>query len=286
MRGGVWGGGRGLAAGGTLRAVERAAPKLVRLAHGLARADWSGALEGFNPNHAQTLKMAVGAGVYRSTMLGRPVVVKIRLACGPVERLKLLTRTGRAWRQWRGAEVLARAGVPAAGPLAIAVEPTAAGPREWLVLEALPGRTLLAHAADVHAGRGVLTPRAQHALASAAGALAGAIDRAGLFNRDLKPSNVIVTSLGTGGGGPVLAVVDTVAVRRGRGLARMLHALAVEPLGVGALPRRGLLMRALHAAEPDKARRHALWREVARSLEAHGDPTPVDDPLEGERGSP
>lgn len=246
------------------------------------RADWTAALAGFNPNHAQTLKVAVGAAVYRCTMLGRPAVVKIRLARGPIELFKLLTRTSRGHRQWRGALRLARAGVPTATPLALAVERSAAGPREWLVLEALPGRTLLAHTADVHAGRGVLTVRAQHALAAAAGALVHALDRAGLCNRDLKPSNIVAMSLagpGGGGRGPSLAVVDTVAIRPGRDAARMLHALLVEPLGVGAPPRLALRMRVLRSLTADRHERRGLWRAVERSLAAHGDPTPADNPL-------
>jgi tRNA A-37 threonylcarbamoyl transferase component Bud32 len=251
--------------------------------------DWLHALEGFSPHHATSLKVGVGSEVCRATMLGRTVVVKIRLARGPIEWLKRRFRMSRGWRQWRGVPRLVRAGVGSPAPLVLAVERTEAGMREWLVLDAARGRSLLEHLADFHAGRGVVGVSAQHAMARAMARLLLDLDRAGLYNRDHKPSNIIVTSLGQGGSMPTFALIDTVAIRRGRGVDRMLHALYVEPLGLKIPPRRALAMRVIHelvglrwpgvTPTERRARRHGLWIEVARAIERHGDPTPRDNPL-------
>lgn len=250
--------------------------------------DWLHALEGFNPHHATSLKVSVGAEVYRATMLGKTVVVKVRMAGGVVEWLKRGCRASRGWRQWRGVPRLASAGVHSPAPVALAVEHTEGGTREWLVMDAAQGRSLLEHLADVHAGRGVVGVHMQHELARAMAGLIRGLDRAGLFNRDHKPSNIIVTSLGKGGP-PTFAVIDTVAIRRGRRPDRMLHALFVEPLGVGVPPRRSLAMRVVHelvrlehpGAPPaeQRTRRHGLWVEVSKAIERHGDPRPKDNPL-------
>lgn len=253
------------------------------------RSDWLRALEGFNPNHATTLKVSVGAEVCRATMLGRAVVVKIRLARGPVEFLKRQLRLSRGWRQWRGVPRLARAGVDSPSPLVLAVERTPAGAREWLVMDAARGRSLLEHLADFHAGRGVAGVGVQHNLARAMARLLFDLDRARLYNRDHKPSNIMVTSLGRAGSPPTFALIDTVAIRRGRGIDRMLLALYVEPLGLRIPPRRALAMRVIHEVvrlrhpgvpeAEQRARRHGLWTAVARAVARHGDPTPRDHPL-------
>lgn|GEM_PF-772141 len=251
--------------------------------------EWRHALEGFNPNHAVSLKVSVGSEVSRATMLGRTVVVKVRMACGAVERMKRACRASRGWRQWRGVPLVTRAGARSPACLVLAVEHTEGGTREWLVMDAAQGRSLLEHLADIHAGRGVAGVRAQHDLARAMAWLLAKLDRAGLFNRDHKPSNIIVTSLGKGGSPPTFALIDTVAIRRGRKADRMLHALFVEPLGVGVPPRRSLAMRVIHelvrlerpgaSATEQRARRHGLWVEVSKAIERHGDPRPRDNPL-------
>ncbi len=254
-----------------------------------SRADWLHALEGFNPNHATSLKVSVGTEVCRTTMLGRTVVVKIRLARGPLEWLKRLLRVSRGWRQWRGVPRLIAAGVRSPAPLVLAAERTECGTREWLVMDAARGRSLIEHLADFHACRGVVGVRAQHDLARAMARLLRELDRARLYNRDHKPSNIIVNSLGQGGSPPTFSLIDTVAIRRGRRPDRMLHSLYVEPLGLGIPPRRALAMRVIHelvrlecpdaTAAEQRTRRHGLWVEVARAIERHGDPTPRDNPL-------
>jgi hypothetical protein len=113
--------------------------------------------------------------------------------------------------------------------------------------------------------------------------------RAGVFNRDHKPSNLVVT--GATPGGARVAVLDTVAVRRlGRpaGLTTVpLERLVLEAIGVGAAPRRTLVARFVREwvsgmatgtpAERRRARRE-VWRVFAARIAAHGDPTPIDNP--------
>ncbi|MBL8762614.1 MAG: hypothetical protein JNL50_15065 [Phycisphaerae bacterium] len=118
------------------------------------------------------------------------------------------------------------------------------------------------------------------------------------FNRDHKPSNLVVLSHA---GRPSVAVIDCVAIlplSRGGGagaaLERTLASLYIEPLGVGVPPRRSLILSTLRAAlwiEPApgsvsiparcraKRRVRALWLAVAARVAAHGDPTPRVHPL-------
>jgi hypothetical protein len=134
---------------------------------------------------------------------------------------------------------------------------------------AVEGRTLL-RVMD----RGGLAVRQEQALARAVGAQVAAFGAT--YNRDHKPSNLIVTRED---GPPTIAVIDCVAVADGADAERMFTSLVLEPLGCGCLPRRSLLARALAGYTPDRDRRRTIWRDVARRVREHGDPTPKVNPL-------
>lgn len=218
---------------------------------------------------------------------GRAVVVKVQRLTRLVGALKGLLRASRLERQWRGAEILMRLGVPTARPLALWSGIDRQGGRcVALALERLEGPSVLqvmAMEAGPGAGPGT-SGEERGALAKALGAQIGTIAGRGWFNRDHKGSNLIVTR----GGG--VAVIDSVAIRRSRDPAAarrgMIFALLVEAIGCDVAPgprERALVMRA--AARAMRAERgwfRADRRAIAARLAAHGDPTPKVDPL-GER---
>lgn len=249
-------------------------------------------MEGLDVSSASRLKETLNGAVLRATMGDRAVVVKISRLSG-VERVRSLLRATRAFAQWSGSERLAGAGIATARPLAIADDTV--GGAQWLVMECAPGRPLIEVMALVDRGTsGAPGPAEQHAIARAVGSQIASISAAGLFNRDHKPSNLIVErGSGSGGGGPTVRVVDTVAIRRVRAgewrfARRMMASLVIEPAGCGVRVRRGLCLRVLEAfveAQGEltrESRRAALrggWSSVAALVRAHGDPTPRDNPL-------
>jgi len=236
---------------------------------------------------ARVLKEHEGGRVIAAEIGGKGVVLKAWPSRGLKRRVQRLTGTTRGHRHWQGAERLARAGVATAKPLLLTTARLDGAPVVALVMERVEGSTLLAHLAD-----GTMSERDGDALAAAVGEQVGLIVRSGLFNRDHKPSNLIVS--GVGGGRASVAVVDCVAVRRSRGrrlrpMARMIASLLIEPAGVGSpmpMPTvQAIFESAVAAAFPaasDDLRRRLTWvvvRLVGKRVAAHGDPTPLHDPL-------
>jgi hypothetical protein len=175
-----------------------------------------------------------------------------------------------AIRQAIGAARLVRIGVPTSEPIALLDVNTTAGDRQrWLVLRAIPGESL-AHVI----AQGGMSFDAESALARRAGALVRTLGDAGLFNRDHKASNLIVSASGE------LGIVDTVAIRRrrpgGPSRRRMLLAMCKELSGIGAMPRRAALLRCLRSASDDV---RADWRAIGALRRSAGDTTPRVDPL-------
>lgn len=199
-----------------------------------------------------------------------------------------LASSTQALRHWRAARWLASIGVRTAEPWAIFRRRVDGSLHETLVMEALPGRTLLHHLDEIARGVSALGARERHSIAAEVGAQIGAITSAGKFNRDHKPSNLIVVE-GAPPGARV-AVIDCVGIRPDRlrvGSARMLASLMIEPTGMGCAAPRPLRMRCLAAllgGSPRSARK-AAWRAVEAMIEQHGDPTPRADPLRGD-GTP
>lgn len=274
--------------------------------------EWAEAMAGFDPAGGAVLKREGGAAVYRAEVLGRDVVLKSWEVRTAADRLKLAARMSRADRHWRGAQWLLGRGLDSAEPLALLVERGAGIRRVWLAMEALEGKTVLRHLAD-----GDLSVKQEHALARELARVVQEMIAGGRWNRDFKPSNLIVTDTGQRGGGRArVATIDCVAIlhtrgKRGESALRMYTSLAIEPAGVGRPVRRALACRFLvctiganlgglgsRHAIPDGDRQDlvsaarrgklwkSLWRSVRERIEAHGDPRPRTDPLSPPHHSP
>jgi len=259
--------------------------RVQRLAPGESAPAWSAALAAFDPSQAQVLKQDSAAAVYRATLLGRDVILKSWDLVTPGDRLKAAIRAGRADRHWRGAAWLLAHGLDTARPYAILADRRPGARRRWLIMEALPGKTVLQHLADRD-----LTVKQEHALTRKVGELISRTYSAGRFNRDCKPSNLIATSVDPSN--PRIAVIDCVAIRRiilddDSKLERMLASLYIEPLGCGCPPRKSLIYAALRSRWPaDYADRPAMkiglrdiWDTAADHTNDHGDPRPRINPL-------
>jgi hypothetical protein len=265
-------------------------PRRLRVratAPGESESAWLDAIISFDPARATPLKLDRDSAVWRAVIAGREVVLKRRRLVGLVDRFKHAFRASRGWRHWRGAEWLAANGFPTARPLALLSE-RRDGPdpgwHEWLALEHLPGRTVLEHLR--HAD---LSAREQHALARVLATRISDMVALGRFNRDHKPSNLIVTSWrpGSSGDEPTVAVIDCVAIHRCRRfdfskMKRMLASLMIEPIGTACPPRTTLRMRALVSIDAA-----VWWSELDAMVRAHGDPVPKIDPFaRSDAGSP
>jgi len=150
----------------------------------------------------------------------------------------------------------------------------AAPPREYLVLEFIPGLSVLEYLAS-----GTLTPHQERALSRSVGRFIARTLRARLGLRDPKPSNLICRAQPDDSAWPGLAVIDCAEAGSKNDPHWQARALVAECLGVGICPRRTLLMRCLREIEPDRASRHSLWRRVAREVGDGENLTPRIDPL-------
>jgi tRNA A-37 threonylcarbamoyl transferase component Bud32 len=210
---------------------------------------------------------------------GYPVVVKTLALDRAVDRLRSVARLTRHWRQARGAVAVAEAGLRVAKAYAIVRGVDPSGHRvEALVLERIEGPTLLRVASER-----VLKPDDRRLLLDRVGEGVGKLVRAGRFNRDHKPSNIIVAT--DEGGRPVPVLIDTSDIRRARGsgsLDEMLAKLLIEALGASITVAPRDQLRVARGALKSSAQRREL-RDVLASIEgiiaSHGDPTPKDDPL-------
>jgi tRNA A-37 threonylcarbamoyl transferase component Bud32 len=244
------------------------------------REEWAEALAALDSKQAKVLKRDQGTAVYSAELAGRRTVAKRWTLDSASRRLKSLAAASRAWRHWRGATQLVRLGIPTAKPYLLAVEHIGQGRSEWLVMEALDGHTIL----DCLAA-GDLPIREQHRIARLLGEQVALFQSNSIFNRDHKPSNLFLLH---GASGPRIAVIDTVAIRRGADPQRMLASLAIEPLGCGIQIRAALAMRVvsayIDAMNPgdkggDPEIRDLLWHRVRQRIARHGDPTPKVNPL-------
>ena len=259
----------------------------VRLLISAYQADWGKACVAFEDG--QVLKDHSRGTVWRTELLGRECVVKCLRLSTPRRKLQSLLRTSPAWRHWHQARWLLARGFLTAEPLAIlrgrrkGEGGSGGGVVECLVLEYLPGQSVLEHLAG-----GELPARSEHRVAEAITHLACRLASERRYNRDAKPSNLIVT--GVDERGAALAAIDCGDLRRcspndEAAIVRMLASAVIEPMGCGCLPRRGVRMRAVLAAAevlaPANPRQRArqLWRLLEGAVAAHGDATPRDTPL-------
>ena len=264
------------------------------------------------------LKHDAATLVMAAQMAGRPVVVK-RWSLDGLSKLKASLGAGRGQRHWAGAAWLARHKIATAPCLVLGHAADAGRRRDYLVMECLDGPTVLEvlrgarrrdaremPRADAGAGRDPGAPAAQFggraigireelAIARELGRQISHMIAHGRFNRDHKPSNLIVVRRA---GGMRVAVVDCVAILplsrgggAGQAVERMLASLVIEPLGDGVPPRRSLALATLRAVlglergggaavrQAGKRRMRGLWMSIAARVSAHGDPTPKVKPL-------
>lgn len=228
---------------------------------------------------------------------GLRCVVKVRRPRSLVDRVRFVLRLSPLDREVFGAQMLAAMGVATAEPIAIGMARGGGGMLHCVLAAEVAGRSLIELLAGPACG-----VRREHAIADAVGVQIAHFFACGVYNRDHKPSNLIVTGGGDGrDDAPVIAVIDPAGVRRGKKPKSMMASLVIEPMGCGCVPRRALMMRTLHAymrgvlagldveadgtraSDTDRRVRSAavkdLWRAVARIVAEHGDPTPVDNPL-------
>lgn len=262
----------------------------------LSATQWADAIRDFDPTKATLLKADGPTRVWRANMLGQDVVIKCWELNSFPSRVKALFGGGRGDRHWRGAEWLLTHGERTAEPLALAIEyggpphhqpgmsgttgPGRRWPQQWLVMRAIDGPTVLELIADP-----TLPVAQQHSLAAELGAQVDRIIQQGRYNRDHKPSNLIVEHLDESSAR--VAIIDCVAINRcargnGLGALRMLSSLIIEPIGCGVRPRRTLMVRAIRAFVGLRAG-HAVvgywWERISTHVAAKGDLRPRSNPL-------
>jgi len=207
-------------------------------------------------------------------MLGSDVAVKVRPLPGVMDRLRFRVGATDLGRACLGSALLNARGVWSPRVRVLALVRVSGKWQEVLVTEWAGGRTLLE--LWVEGGR---TERM--ALAAKSGVTVGRLSEVGVFNRDCKPSNLIVD-------GDRVGFVDVGGVRSSGGdrageLARMIAALGFEPTGVGARPTFDEVVigvrSALGAAGVARERREGVLKIVRELAESHGDPTPKDNPV-------
>lgn len=228
---------------------------------------------------ARAIKSDDRSAVLAGEAAGYEVVVKTLALDRAKDRLRAALRLSRHWRQARGSEKVRRAGADACPVLAIARGIDPSGHRvEALIMDRVDGPTLLRAAADR-----ALSPTHQRMLLDRVGAAVGQLARSGIFNRDHKPSNLIVTRDEAGEPMPVL--IDCADIRRaanGRALVGMLSKLLIEANGTEVSVGVGEQVRVAQAARREAgldAPLRELVAQVHRTIEAHGDPRPKVDPL-------
>ena len=266
--------------------------RIRRAAAGEDPSNWARALE--SPDwlaHSTPLKVDGPSWVRLATTAhdGRPVVIKCRPTTSISERIKALTRTSRGDRHWNGARWLADNDFDTATPLLLADATIDARRCELLITEYIPARTLLEHLAAAD-----LPPRDEHAIARELATMTSRMLAKGRYNRDAKPSNLLIARRPDGT--PRIVVIDTVAIRRGDGKSRRSVApLILEAIGTGCEPRRALKARFIHELVRQTLARHALdnasdsarraavrlaWRIIEDDVRRHGDPRPRVNPLQ------
>jgi hypothetical protein len=266
--------------------------KVVRVAAGEDAAAWRDALSKPGWADAATvLKEDRGSWVRRANLLGRDVVVKCRELNTIGRRFKHAIGMGHGAKHWRGAERLCRANIRT-GAMCVSARANVDGRLcELLVVEFIPGQTVLQLLDDIARGMGP-SVRTQHTIATAVGETIPALLRAGWYNRDHKPSNLVV--MPSPDNRVDIAIIDCVGIRKYGWMGideceaeEMLASLVIEPLGCGCSARRALWARTLMGAgwEHTESGRPRL-REVREAIECvkafvegHGDPRPRVNPL-------
>ncbi|MFB3430947.1 MAG: hypothetical protein ABL309_08500 [Phycisphaerales bacterium] len=228
---------------------------------------------------ARVIKSDDRTTVLAGEAAGYPVVVKALALDRAIDRIRSVVRRTRHWRQARGAAAVASAGLRVCHTHAIVRGTDPSGHRvEALIIERVEGPTLLRFASERSVGSGD-----DRELLDRLGEDVGKLVRAGRFNRDHKPSNIIVETQPDGR--PVPVLIDTSDIRRARtnrSLDEMLAKLLIEATGTSVQVRTRDRLRIARVALGCSGQRRELrdvLASVERIVDAHGDPTPKDDPL-------
>ncbi len=236
-------------------------PDALALAREISSGDWLGG--------AVLLKEDDRTSVFSGECSLGPVVVKTMR----VDRLKDSASKAigitRLMRQWKGWERLVGAGVDSPDCFVLFREASV----ESLVMRRAAGETLFEYIARQDTG---ITERIH--VARLVGEMLGTLNAAGLFNRDGKPSNLIVSP-----GRDRLWVIDSVGVmgsRRGHGMARMCANLIIEPTGLGNPVRTTDCMRVLRML-CGAADRGAFWHQVRDIIARKGFLAQLDGRVSG-----
>ncbi len=234
------------------------------------------------------------------------VVIKCRQPSGFADRLRSTFGRGRLARQAAGAAMLAGLGIRTATVLGAGTAEVDGTRAEVLVLERLAGQSLLRVMAN-----GSAAIDDEFDIAGAVARQLAALLMAGMYNRDHKPSNLIVSAGGSGSSAQV-SIIDTVDILPIKPRAkfveqtvRMLSALMLEPTGCACVPRRTIrrrmlrdLQRELWRLQGDAATAEAedvmdesweikssraMWKltdeRMRKHLQRHGTAVPEVDPL-------
>jgi hypothetical protein len=193
----------------------------------------------------------------------------------PLLLVKLALGIAQPQRQIRGARRLARAGIPTAEVCCLRIawgRPRPGGPRKQRghgrpQVEIELGWVEGGSAWDLVSSESLSVSDRRRASAAVGRAVARLIE-AGLFNRDVKLSNLIVGSTGRR---PEVWLIDTVDIRRLRRpaveIARMLERLAVQPARAGIVLTPPAWIPAMRHAL--RGLRGPTRRAVVRRLQAH-----------------
>lgn len=245
------------------------------LGEGEDRSSWERALAEGGWVDGECLKLDDrDRGVWRAEMLGRDCVVKARPLPGVLDRLKQRLGATDLTRACLGAALLEAKGFGTPSVRVMGLSRLDSGWHEVLVTECARGAPLLSRWVEAD-------DTERHELARRAGQVLGELCAAGVFNRDCKPSNLLLD-------GDELAFVDVGGVRATKGdtvreLARMISMLGFEPTGIGSRPGYWEVVigvrSALRAAGVSADARGRLIGHLRALIAEHGDPTPRDNPV-------
>ena len=239
------------------------------------RSDWERVLAGGGWRAGDLVKSDDrGCEVWRVELLGGATAVKVRPVPGVLDRLRFrLGKTDLSRAFLAGALLMAR-GFESPGVRVLALVRVEGVWFEVLATVWAKGEPMIRRWCDADESE-------RNALARRAGELVGALSARGLFNRDSKPSNVVVD-------GDVLSLIDVGGVRiagedRVRELARMLSAQGFEPTGVGQKPAVGQMLACVRSACAVAGMcgfdRRVVVGRLRLLIHGHGDPVPKDSPL-------
>lgn len=218
-----------------------------------------------SPSHAvRCLKAEGGRQVWLVHRPGESRRIVKRWPLTVLRAIKMLAGLSQPQRQIRGAGRLGRAGIATPAPFgSCRISRPRRRPVVTIELEYVEGETAWTILADDS-----LTDAARIRCARAVGSIVAEFRLAGLFNRDLKLTNLIIDCAADE---PIVQVIDPVGVRRMgdevEQTARMLERLAVLPLYHRVPLPRGVVIASLRSALSGLP--PAPRRAVLRRLRAH-----------------